>query len=83
MSIMKVCAVYDVKAEAFMPPMFVPATGLASRDFVDAFSAKDQPASKHREDFSLYEVASFDTSNAVFESIIPPRLIFKGCDIGD
>lgn len=83
MATMKVCSVYDVKAEAFMPPMFVPAVGMASRDFVDAFGNKSEKMYTHREDFSLFEVAEFDTSTGGFVAIVPPRLIFKGSDIGD
>lgn len=82
MAILRVCSVYDSKAEAFNPPAFVPAIGIASRDFVDAFTSDDAKMSKHRDDFSLYHVADFDTSSGQFESVIPPRLIMKGADIG-
>ena len=37
------CAVYDVKAEAYGRPMFVPAVGLAMRAFMDEI--KNQKAS--------------------------------------
>ena len=83
MAILRVCSIYDSKAEAYMNPMFVPAIGIASRDFIDAFTSSDNKMSKHRSDFILYEVASFDTSNGSFESVVPPRLVFKGSDIGD
>lgn len=83
MAILRVCSVYDIKAEAYNPPAFVPAIGLASRDFVDAFTSTDSKMSKHKDDFMLYHVADFDSNSGSFESIIPPRLVFKGSDIGE
>jgi len=82
MAILKVCSVYDSKAEAYNPPAFVPAIGLASRDFVDALTADDAKMSKHKGDFDLYHVADFDTDSGSFQSVIPPRLVMKGADIG-
>jgi len=82
MAILKVCSVYDSKAEAYNPPIFVPAVGLASRDFVDALTSDDSNMAKHKGDFDLYHVAEFDTDSASFDSIVPPRLILKGADIG-
>lgn len=83
MAILKVCSVYDAKAEAYNPPAFVPAIGIASRDFVDAFTGPEAKMAKHKDDFSLYHVADFDTNSGEFVSVIPPRLVFKGADIGE
>lgn len=83
MAIMKVCSVYDVKAEAFMPPQFVPAVGIATRDFTDAFTGEGAKMAKHKADFDLYHVADFDTGDGHFESVIPPKLVIKGSDVGE
>lgn len=82
MAIMKVCSVYDEKAEAYMPPSFVPAIGLASRDFSDALTNAESKMAKYKSDFSLYHVADFDTNAGSFSTIQPPRLVMKGSDIG-
>ena len=81
MATLFVCAAYDSKAESFSNPFYVPALGVATRDFTDAFTAPDSKMGKHKDDFMLYHVATFDTSTGSFESVIPPRLILKGADI--
>lgn len=80
MAIMKVCSVFDEKAEAFNPPMFVPAVGVAGRDFTNAL--EDEKLKAHKSDYKLYEVAEFDSNTGAFTSVIPPRLIMSGSDIG-
>lgn len=82
MALMYVCSVFDEKAESFMPPSFVPAPGIASRDFTDALTASDAKMAKYRSDFKLYHVAHFDTNTGEFTTVTPPRLMLNGSDIG-
>lgn len=81
MAVLKVCCVFDEKAEAYMNPFFVPALGIATRDFTDSMTDKGSKQAKYKSDFKLYHVAEFDTSTAAFECIQPPRLILSGSDI--
>lgn len=82
MAILRVCSIYDSKAEAFMSPAFVPAIGIASRDFVDAFTGPEAKMAKHKDDFILYHVADWDTASALFTPVVPPRMVMKGADVG-
>lgn len=82
MAILKVCSVYDEKAEAFMNPFCVPALGVATRDFTDTMTDKESKQARYRSDFKLYHVADWNTDDASFVSVIPPRLILSGSDIG-
>lgn len=83
MAILKMMCIYDKKADAFNLPMCYPSIGVGIRDFSDAFTKADNPMSKHREDFQLYHVGEFDTSDAGVECVVPPKLIFSGVDIGE
>lgn len=59
---MKVCSVYDSKAEAYMRPFFAEATGQAIRSFSDEVNSarEDAVLSAHPEDFTLFELGTFD-----------------------
>lgn len=56
--------VYDVKAEVYMPPFFVPTIGLATRAFADCVNSKDHQFGKHPHDYTLFQLGSFDDSDA-------------------
>lgn len=58
----KVFSVYDSKAEAFLPPFFLPAVGQAIRGFTDAAGNLEHPFGKHPADYTLFQIGSFDDS---------------------
>jgi len=67
-----VFSVYDAKAEAFMRPFFAPTRGLAIRSFRDGVNAGgEEPLAKHPEDYTLYEVGSFDEGSGELVSLEP------------
>ena len=53
-------AVYDRKAEMYMPPFLEVKDGTAIRALQDAIASKDHPFAKHPEDFSLFQLGVFD-----------------------
>lgn len=65
--IVKMYAVYDSKVEAFLSPLFFQSKGQAVRAFTDAIADSSSPISKHPEDFTIFELGSFDDSNAKFD----------------
>jgi len=68
---MKMFTVYDSKAEAYMLPFFAKSTGEALRTFSDTCQDKSHIFAKHPEDFTLFELGTWDeqTSNfVVYES---------------
>lgn len=55
----KVFAVYDQKAEAYLTPFFVNSKGLAIRSFTDAVN-DPKVLGKYPGDFTLFEIGEYD-----------------------
>lgn len=64
--ILKVFAIYDSKAEAYLPPFFCSSKGVAIRMFSDAASDGTHNFCKHSSDYTLFELGSFDDNSALF-----------------
>lgn len=64
MTVYKVCAIRDRALDAFMQPIFVPSLGLAIRSFSDEVNRPESPMHAHPDDYDLYEIGSYDDSNA-------------------
>jgi len=76
-----VVCLHDVKAERFHDPAFVPALGAAVRGMQDAIAGNDgTDLQRHPEDFSLFELGTFDDKTGLFDSLAQPRLIVRGSD---
>lgn len=78
-----VCSIRDSALDAFMRPFFVPTTAMAVRAFRDEVTRPDTEMFKHRSDYTLYEVASFDEVTGKFDNLDSPRQLVRGSDIGD
>lgn len=61
--------VYDEKAEAFLPPFFVPSKGLAIRAFTDCINSKDHYFGKHPADYTLFQIGVFHDTTGEIELI--------------
>lgn len=55
----KLYTVFDEKAEAFLPPFFVPTDGIAKRAFSDCVNSPDHQFGKHPQDYTLYFLGDF------------------------
>lgn len=82
MAYLAVCAVYDVKAEAYGRPMFVPAVGLAIRAFIDECKNPESQMCKYKEDFRLFQIAMFDDQAGTFEEQ-GSKLLLEGSATAD
>lgn len=80
---MVVLAVRDKATEAFGRPMFVLARGQGVRSFSDEVNRKapDNSLNQHPEDYSLWELGSYDDSSAKFTLLPEPRKIADGLDV--
>lgn len=67
---LKLFAIYDVKTKAYLNPFVSLNEATASRS-VSAAISSDPVFSTHPEDFSLWEVASFDSSSGEVEPVVP------------
>lgn len=73
--------VRDEKAEAFLPPFFLHAIGQAMRAFADSVNDPAHQFGKHPEDYSLFEIGSFDDALGRFEPFESPRCVTIGVDV--
>lgn len=80
MTVLKICAVHDSAVDAFNAPIFVPAVGAASRSFIDEVNRRESAFNLHPDDFTLYELGSFDQITGTFHAT-EPVLIVRGKDV--
>jgi hypothetical protein len=64
---LQVLAVYDSKAEGFLTPIFTNTTAQATRSFISAAADAGHDFHKFAGDYTLFEIGTFDASDAKFE----------------
>lgn len=57
---LKIFAVFDNKAAAFMQPFFAPTVGFAIRAFADQLKNDQSAIKQHPEDYTLFHLGDFD-----------------------
>lgn len=74
---LKICAVRDVKSEAYGAPIVTQSVGVAIRSFDDEVNRKDERNDmyNHSEDFTLYLLGTFDNVTGEIKSHPPKVLI--------
>jgi len=70
---LKMFSVFDSKVGAFMNPFFVRSTAEAIRVFSDAVSNPQQGFCKHPEDYTLFEIGSWDDQTAAIDHLDTPH----------
>lgn len=75
-----VYAVYDVKAQAYATPFFMPSTGLAIRAFSEVATDQNSQLCKHAEDFSLYKIGEFDDNEGKLITLTNPEYLTRASD---
>lgn len=65
--ILKIFTVYDSKAQCYMPPFFERASGIAIRQFEASVQAQDHQFNRHAEDYTLFEVGTYDDNTCEIE----------------
>jgi len=61
---LKIYTVYDSKMEAYLQPFFMHAKGQAIRTFSDMINDPQHNFHKHSEDFTLFELGTYEDSTA-------------------
>lgn len=64
----KVFSIYDAKAQAYLQPFFMSNIGLALRAIGDCLSDPNHQFTKHPEDYTLFNLGTFDPVTGIFES---------------
>ena len=73
------CAVFDIAAQYFHPPVFFRATGAAVRWFEGMVkSPESRDINSHPEHFQLFLVGEFDDFSGLFVPLTPPNLLVHG-----
>lgn len=58
--IINIYVTYDSKAAVYSRPFFAQARGIALRTFGDISNDPEHPIGKHPEDYTLFEIGSYD-----------------------
>lgn len=66
--ILRAFTVYDSKVEAYLRPFFMQTPAEAIRAFTETVNDGQSPFCKHPEDFTLFEVGTFDESTGFMQA---------------
>jgi len=69
---LKLFTVYDSKTEAFIQPFYELTTAAALRSFAEAANTEKHAFSKSGADYTLFELGTFDQTNAKFAILDAP-----------
>lgn len=70
---LKLFAIYDVKAEAYLQPFFMRSVGEAERAISSLVADSNHNFSKYASDFTLFELGSWNDQNAQFDLLNTPH----------
>jgi len=78
--IQQLFCVYDEKAEAYLPPFFVPTKGIATRAFSDCVNSNDHQFGKHPADYSLFFLGEWTDHDAKFH-LNDRKMVYNGVEL--
>lgn len=78
--ILQIYSIYDVKAETYNTPFFMPNEAMALRAFKDAIQDKNHEFSRNPEDYSLFHLGSFDTVSSTVKPLKASKSIRQGLE---
>ena len=70
--ILQVFSVYDTKAEAFLPPVFMHSKGEMIRAFGDAANDPQHQFHRHPADYVLFHLGEWDNGSSYFKFLKAP-----------
>jgi len=70
-----VFSVYDSAAECYMQPFFQQTKGQAIRAFTDAVNDPSHAFARYPDDYTLFELGSYDDSKGAFMMLNTPKSI--------
>jgi hypothetical protein len=73
--------VFDEKSQTYTAPTLHPTRAQALRSFGDAVNGGQGVISSHPEDFTLFEVASYDMRTGVIEVMETKSVVANGLDL--
>lgn len=70
----KIFTIYDSKAQAYLTPFFLHQEGMAIRIFTDCVNVSNHQFGKHPEDYTLFQIGSWDDEKSKFLTNNPVAL---------
>lgn len=67
----EIYTIYDIKANAYLPPFFQGNDDIAKRMFFDAVADNSTSFHRHPEDYALFHIGSFDNIDGKIEPNSP------------
>lgn len=77
----KVFSIFDVKAQAYLPPFYMPETAMAIRVFSDCVNSGDHQFGKHPGDYTLFEMGVWDDSICVITCGAGASKVVNGLEV--
>lgn len=77
---LKIFSVFDSKVSAYLPPLCMRTTPEAIRGFSAAVADQSHQFSKHAEDYTLFEVGSWDDQTAAIDLLPTPHPVAKAIE---
>ena len=66
--------IHDSKANAYLPPFFLPEKGMATRTFMDCVNSEGHQFAAHPYDYTLFCLGTFDNITAKMYAETPQSL---------
>ena len=71
----RVFTIFDVKADAYLHPFFMPTVGMAERAFCDLVRDETTKFAQHPEDYTLMSLGDWDDNTGEFTCGAPRALM--------
>lgn len=73
--IKNIYSMYDTAVKAYMQPIFADATGGLIRELTDLLKNQDHAFTKHPEDYTLFQIGTYDEKTAEIIPCNPTKII--------
>ena len=74
----QIFSVYDEKAEAYLPPFYLPREAMAIRTFSDTINNPESGLFRHPHDYTLFHFGEFDNNTGEFRMFSSPKPLGNG-----
>ena len=78
---LKVFSIFDSKAGVYARPFCMTSAGTAMRVFGDMANDENDPVGQHAEDYTLFEIGTFDEDRGLIVSEATPRSLCNGIEL--
>lgn len=71
---LSIFCVYDAKAQAYLPPFFLPRKQMAVRAFAECVNSSEHQFGKWPNDYTLFHIGAFNDETGLIDSFAPVSL---------